>query len=115
MTWRLQNTVGTTVTLVTTAAVTMTASVSNGKWEWDCQIQCRTEGTSGTLLAAADLNISTSATASQTVYAPVHGTAAATATVDTTIAQTWGLEVACSVSGASNTVKGLVLELKSIN
>src|SRR5262245_20889965 len=115
MTWRLQNTVGTTVTLVTSAAITLTASLSNHKWEIDIQVQCRTEGTSGTLLASGDLNLSTSTTASTTYYLPVAGTANATATVDTTIAQTWGLEVACSASNASNTIKGTIMELKSIN
>jgi len=114
-TWRLQNTVGTTVTIVTSAAITMTASVTNGHWEFDCQIQCRTEGTSGTLLASGDLNISTSATASTTYYLPVHATAVATATVDTTVAQTWGLEVASSASHANNTVKGVIIEMKTIN
>jgi hypothetical protein len=46
---------------------------------------------------------------------PATGTAPAAATVDTTIAQTWGLEIACSASSASNTVKGTILEVKSVN
>jgi hypothetical protein len=46
-TWRLQNTVGTAVTLVTSAAVTVSA-ITNQSWEIDIQVQCRTEGTSGT-------------------------------------------------------------------
>jgi hypothetical protein len=41
--------------------------------------------------------------------------ATATATVDTTIAQTWGVEIACSASSASNTVKGIILEVTAKN
>lgn len=115
MTWRLQNTVGTTVTIVTSNAITLTSSVTNQAWEFDCQIQCRSEGSSGTLLAFGDLNLGTSATASTTFYLPASGTAPTTATVDTTKSQTWGLEVACSASAAQNTVKGIILECKSLN
>jgi hypothetical protein len=115
MTWRLQNTVGTTVTVATSNAITLASSVTNQAWEFDMQIQCRSEGTSGTLFAFGDLNLGLTATTSTTYYIPASGTAPATATVDTTIAQTWGLEVACSASAAQNTVKGLILELKSVN
>jgi hypothetical protein len=110
-TFRLQNTVGTVVTLVTSAAITVSA-LTNQAWEIDLQIQCRTEGTAGTLLAMGDLNMGSVTGPS---YLPATGTAPSTATVDTTIAQTWGLEIACSASSASNTVKGIILECKTIN
>lgn len=112
---RLQNTVGTTVTVVTSAAVTAGTTQTNMPWEVDIQIQCRTEGTSGTLWAQGDANWGLTSTTLTTFYLPAAGTAPATATVDTTIAQTWGLEFACSASSASNTVTGTILELKSIN
>lgn len=117
LTFRLQNTVGTTVTLVTSAAYGLGASAnSNNKLEFDIQVQCRTEGTSGTLLASGDVAIgSATASISSTIYLPAVGTAAATATVDTTIAQTWGLEAAWSAANASNTITGIILELKTIN
>jgi hypothetical protein len=110
-TFRLQNTVGTVVTLVTSAAITVSA-LTNQMWEVDIQVQCRSEGTSGTLLAGGDINM---AGVTGVNYMPAAGTAPTTATVDTTIAQTWGLEIACSASSASNTVKGVILELKSLN
>lgn len=110
-TFRLQNTVGTTVTIVTSAAITVSA-ITNQMWELDIQVQCRSEGVTGTVLAGGDLNM---AGVTGTQYLPVAGTAPATATVDTTIAQTWGIEIACSASNAANTVKGIILEAKSIN
>lgn len=110
-TFRLQNTGGTTVTVVTSAAITVSA-ITNQAWEIDIQIQCRSEGTAGTVLGFGDLNMGG---VTGVNYLPATGTAPATATVDTTIAQTWGLEIACSASSASNTVKGIILELKGIN
>lgn len=110
-TFRLQNTVGTTVTIVTSAAITVSA-ITNQAWEIDIQVQCRSEGTTGTVLGQGDLNMGG---VTGTQYLPATGTAPTTATVDTTIAQTWGLEIACSASSASNTVKGTILEVKSIN
>lgn len=117
MTYRLQETAGTVVTLCTTAAISLGASaVSNQKAEWDIIVQCRTEGTSGTLLAMGEITVGCStASISGAYYAPAVGTAATTATVDTTVQQTWQLEVACSASNASNVAKGIDLEIKSIN
>jgi hypothetical protein len=114
-TFRLQNTVGTTVTLVTTSALTAGTTQTNMPWEVDIQIQCRTEGTTGTLFAMGDFNWGLTSTTQATFYLPNAGTAPATATVDTTIAQTWGLEVACGTSSASNTVTGQIMELKALN
>lgn len=110
-TFRLQNTVGTTVTIVTSAAITVSA-ITNQAWEVDLQIQCRSEGTSGTVLGFGDLNMGG---VTGTQYLPATGSAPATATVDTTIAQTWGLEIACSASSASNTVKGIIFEIGARN
>lgn len=110
-TFRLQSTVGTVVTVVTSAAVTVSA-LTNQMWEIDIQVQCRSEGTTGTVLAGGDLNM---AGVTGTQYLPAAGTAPATATLDTTIAQTWGLEIACSASSASNTVKGVIFELGARN
>lgn len=110
-TFRLQNTVGTTVTIVTSAAITVSA-ITNQSWELDLQVQCRTEGTSGTVLAMGEVNMGG---VTGVNYLPATGTAPATATVDTTIAQSWGVEIACSASSASNTVKGIILEAKTIN
>jgi hypothetical protein len=110
-TFRLQNTVGTTVTLVTSAAITVSA-LTNQAWELDFQVQCRTEGTAGMVLAMGDLNMGG---VTGTQYLPATGTAPAAATVDTTIAQSWGVEIAASASSASNTVKGIILEVKSLN
>lgn len=117
MTFRLQETAGTVVTLVTSAAVSLGASaVSNQKAEWDIIVQCRTEGTTGTLLATGEVTLGCSTAAiSGAYYLPAVGSAAATATVDTTIQQTWQLEVACSASNAANAHKGIDLELKTLN
>jgi hypothetical protein len=110
-TFRLQNTVGTTVTIVTGAAITVSA-ITNQAWELELLVQCRTEGTSGTVLAQGHLDMGG---VTGTSYLPASGTAPATATVDTTIAQTWGVEIACSASSASNTVKGIILEVTAKN
>lgn len=110
-TFRLQNTVGTVVTLVTSAATTVSAIV-NQAWELDIQVQCRAEGTAGSLFAQGDLLMGGVTGA---IFLPATGTAPAAATVDTTIPQSLGVEIACSVSSASNTVKGTILEAKSLN
>lgn len=110
-TFRLQNTVGTTVTLVTSAAITVSA-LTNQAWELDVDVQCRSEGVTGTVEALGDLTLG-NVTGAQ--YLPATGSAPATATVDTTIAQTWGLEIACSASSGSNTVKGVLLKVKAEN
>lgn len=110
-TFRLQGTAGTVVTWVTSAAITVSA-LTNQMWEQDIQVQCRTEGVTGTVLCAGDMNL---AGVASIHYLPVAGTAPTTATVDTTIQQTVALEIACSASSASNTVKGVILEAKIIN
>lgn len=110
-TFRLQFTVGTVVTVVTSAAITVSA-LTNQAWELDADIQCRTEGVTGTVEGMGDLNMGG---VTGTQYLPATGTAPATATVDTTIAQTLGLEVASSVSNAANTLKGIVLKVKAEN
>jgi hypothetical protein len=111
-TWRLQSTAGTVVTIVTSAAITVSA-LTNQPWEVDIQIRCGDSGPSGKLQAMGDLNIG--GVANQPTYLPAAGTAPADVTVDTGVAQTWQLEVACSVSNAANTILGKFLELKSIN
>jgi hypothetical protein len=98
-TFRLQNTVGTTVTIVTGAAITVSA-ITNQAWELDLDVQCRSEGTTGTVEGIGDYSMG-GVTGIQ--YLPATGTAPATATVDTTIAQTWGLEIACSARRARRT------------
>lgn len=110
-TFRLQNITGTTVTLVTSAAIATTA-LTNQAWELDLDIQCRSEGTGGTLLALGDV---TMGGVTGVNFLPATGTAPAAATVDTTILQEWQLEIACSASSASNTVKGIHRRLLSIN
>jgi hypothetical protein len=110
-TFRLQFTVGTAVTVVTSAAITVSA-ITNQAWEIDIDVQCRSEGTSGTVEGMGDLNLGG---VTGTQYLPATGSAPATATVDTTIAQTLGLEIACSASSASNTVKGIVMKVKAEN
>jgi hypothetical protein len=110
-TFRLQFTVGTVVTVVTSAAITVSA-LTNQAWEIDIDVQCRTEATTGTVLGMGDLNLGG---VTGTQYLPATGSAPATATVDTTIAQTLGLEIACSASSASNTVKGIVMKVKAEN
>src|SRR4051794_15784604 len=55
-TFRLQNTVGTVVTIVTTAAITVSA-LTNQAWALNMLVQCRTEGTTGTVEAMGDLNL----------------------------------------------------------
>jgi hypothetical protein len=110
-TFRLQFTVGTAVTIVTSAAITVSA-ITNQAWEIDVDVQCRSEGTTGTVEGMGDLNLGG---VTGTQYLPATGSAPATATVDTTIAQTLGLEIACSASSASNTVKGIVMKVKAEN
>lgn len=110
-TFRLQESAGTVVTIVTSAAITVSA-LTNQAWEVDIQVRCDTEGTAGKVTAQGDLNMGG---VTGTQYLPATGTAPSQATVDTTIQQTWQLEIACSVSNAANTVKGTILEVKSIN
>jgi hypothetical protein len=97
--------------VVTSAAITVSA-ITNQAWEIDIDVQCRSEGTSGTVEGMGDLNLGG---VTGTQYLPATGSAPATATVDTTIAQTLGLEIACSASSASNTVKGILLKVKAEN
>jgi hypothetical protein len=110
-TFRLQQTSPAAVTIVTSAAITVSA-LTNQAWEIDIQIQCRTDGTAGTVLAQGDLNMGG---VTGTQYLPATGTAPAAVAVDTTVAETWQLEIAASASSASNTVKGTILEVKSVN
>lgn len=114
-TFRLQNITGTTVTVVTSAAVTAGTTQTNMPWELDIQIACRAEGTSGALFAMGDGNWGLTSTTAASFYLPAAGTAPANATVDTTVLQEWQLEVACGTSSASNTVTGQILEIKTIN
>jgi hypothetical protein len=111
-TFRLQETAGTVVTLVTSAAIAVTA-LTNQAWVLDLLIQCRSEGTSGTLEALGDLNMG--GVSGGPFYLPATGTAPATATVDTTVQQTWQIEAASTVSNAANTLKGIVLEVLTMN
>lgn len=114
-TFRIQNTVGTTVTVVTSAALTAGTTQTNMPWELDIQIECRAEGTSGALFAMGDMNWGLTSTTNASFYLPAAGSAPANATLDTTIAQSLGVEIACNTSSASNTVTGQILEIKSIN
>lgn len=114
-TFRLQETAGTIVTIVTGAAITMPSTVTNMAWEADLQVQCRSEGTAGTLLAQGDFTYGTAATTTTTRFFPESGTAPATATVDTTIQQTWQFEVASNTSNSANTLKGVVMEILTMN
>lgn len=110
-TWRLQCTVGTTVTIVTSAAITVSA-LTNQAWVLEMDLQCRTEGTTGTLEGIGDLVLGG---VTGTAFLPATGSAPATATVDTTIAQTLGLEIACSASNAANTVTGVSFKILDEN
>ncbi len=114
-TFTLQFRVGTVVTLVTSAAITAGTTQTNMPWCLTFDIKCVTEGVTGTLQAQGDGYFGLTTTTQSNFFIPAAGTALATATVDTTIAQTLNLEVACSASSASNTVTGQVLKVLSIN
>lgn len=110
-TFRLQQTAPAAVTIITSAAITVSA-LTNQQWGLDLKIQARSEGTAGTVEAMGSLDLA-NVTGKQ--WLPAAGTAPATAAIDTTQAETWQLEIACSASSASNTVKGLDLELLVLN
>jgi hypothetical protein len=100
------------VVVVTSAAITVSA-ITNQAWELDCVIQTRSEGTAGTLEALGDLNMGG---VTGTQYLPATGTApAASSAIDLTVAQTLAVQIACSASSASNTVKGISQTVVSLN
>jgi hypothetical protein len=114
-TFRIQQTAGTVGTIVTSAAVTAGTTQTNMPWELDIQIACRAVGASGALFAMGDGNWGLTSTTNAGFYLPAAGTAPANLTTDTTIQQTWQVQVACGTSSASNTVTGQILEVKTIN
>lgn len=93
------------VVVITTAAITVSA-LTNQAWELEASIRIATEGASGTLQGQGDLNMGG---VSGTQYLPATGTAPApSSAIDLTVAQTLAVQIACSVSSASNTVKGFI-------
>lgn len=113
MTFRLQQTSPAAVTVVTSAAISVgSGALSNQAWEIDIQVVGRSEGTAGTVYAEGDVNMGG---VTGTQYLPANGSAPATATVDTTVAETWQLELAWSVANAGHTFTGTILEAKSVN
>lgn len=92
------------VVVATSAAITVSA-LTNQMWEMDIEIQTRSEGTAGTLEALGDLNLA-GVTGQQ--YVPAAGTApAASGAIDLTSSLALAIQIACSASSASNTVKGI--------
>lgn len=93
------------VVVVTSAAITFSA-LTNQHWELDVEIQTRAEGTAGTLEGMGDLGIG-GVTGQQ--FLPATGTAPApSSAIDLTTSLALAIQIACSASSASNTVKGLM-------
>lgn len=100
------------VVAVTSAAITVSA-ITNQAWEIDVQLQTRADGSTGTLLGMGDLNMGG---VTGVNYLPATGTApTASSALDFSTALALSIQIACSASSASNTVKGIILEVKSIN
>jgi hypothetical protein len=91
---------GTTVTLGTSAAYTLTA-VTNNYWEADFQIVCFTTGASGTLDTQGNYVFQIAASPFA-VNNPIANTAAAT--VDTTVDEYLSISVAFSSASATNSI-----------
>jgi hypothetical protein len=93
------------VVVITSAAVTVSA-LTNQAIELEAMIRIASEGTTGTLLGMGDLALGG---VTGPNYLPATGTAPApSSAVDLTVAQTLAVQVACSASSASNTVKGFI-------
>lgn len=91
------------VVVVTSAAITVSA-LTNQQWELDITLKTVTDGTAGTLQGQGDLNL---AGVTGTQWLPAAGTAPApSGAIDLTASQALAIQIACSVSSASNTVKG---------
>jgi hypothetical protein len=93
------------ITVVTSAAITVSA-LTNQAWELDVDLRVDTEGSSGTLLGQGHVDLGG---VTGTQYLPATGTAPAPSGSQDLGAQlTLRLEIACSVSSASNTCKGFL-------
>lgn len=93
------------VVVVTSAAITVSA-LTNQSWELDVALQTRSEGTAGTLEGMGDLNMGG---VTGTQWLPATGTApAASSAIDLTTSLALAIQIACSASSASNTVKGIM-------
>jgi hypothetical protein len=113
MTFRVQQTAPAAVTVVSSAALSVgSGALSNQAWELDVQVAGRGEGTAGAVYAEGDINMGA---VTGTQYLPANGTAPANATVDTSVAETWQVELAWSVANAGHTFTGTLLEIKSIS
>jgi hypothetical protein len=98
------------VVVVTSAAITVSA-LTNQAWELEISVKTTTEGTAGTLLAMGDLAMGG---VTGDIFLPATGTAPANSgAIDLTSAQAIAIQIACSASSASNTVKGIVEKLVS--
>jgi hypothetical protein len=90
------------VVVVTSAAITMSA-LTNQFVDFDCDVFMASEGTAGTLLGQGTVDLG-GVTGKQGL--PATGTApAASSAIDLTVSQTLSVQVACSASSASNTIK----------
>lgn len=98
------------VVVITSAAIAVTA-ITNQAWEMDALIRIASEGTAGTLLGMGDLNMGG---VTGTQYLPATGTAPApSGAIDLTVANTLAVQIACSASSASNTIKGFSCRYES--
>lgn len=93
------------VVVVTSAAITVSA-VTNQFVDFDCDLRLASEGTSGTLLGEGVVDLG-SVTGTQGL--PATGTApAASSAIDLTVSNVLSVQVACSASSASNTIKSFI-------
>jgi hypothetical protein len=91
------------VVVVQSAAITVSA-LTNQAVELDVDIRVDTEGLTGTLLGQGHVDLGG---VTGTQYLPATGTAPApSASIALTAQQTLAVQVACSASSASNTLKG---------
>lgn len=108
----------TTVVILDTGAVTLTAAQTNQYWELDALVTCRTTGATGTVFAQGLLTLSNGATTALHLEMSSGGTAnanTATSTIDTTktekveITATWG------TANANNTITTTNLAVEVLN
>lgn len=116
MTWALRYGGVSGTLLATSEAITNGSGVTNVNWRLQCEIQTRTNGATGTLIAMGELFLHTSSTAvSVNVFGVSGFDAPAAVTVDLTATTSLSLTGDWSAASASNTLTGLMYYIESLN
>lgn len=102
--------------LATTELITMGSGVTNVNWRMEAELQTRTNGATGTILASGLLSVHTAAgTVLQNVFGVSGFDAPAAVTVDLTTDKALSITADWSAASASNTLTGMDYGLESLN